>query len=415
MRINTFDDLKTVLPRSIMELPDKDSYSLDRIKNLMNRLGDPQDKIKVIHVAGTSGKTSTSYYIAELLRQNGLKTGLSISPHIDQVNERIQIDLKPLEEALFCKEFSNFLSILNRLSIKLTYFELFTAFAFWYFAKIKVDYAVIETGLGGKLDATNIVAGVNKICVITDIGLDHTDILGSTIQKITMQKAGILQPGNTVFANDQAGKIIDIIKSEAKSKKADLIVNRQIDKNIDLPMLQKRNFTLANKVAEHIFNLENKKPLPTDSLEKTLKLTIPGRIERYKFEDKELILDGAHNTQKMQALIDSLKQELGEEKVCVILAVGKNKKPHLLQMTRLVQKIASRVIITSFDTKQDHHQKSLEPAYIAEYFENSHCIVAPNPEEALKKGLKSVESKVLITGSLYLASKLRKTLKSLGG
>lgn len=410
MRIESFEDIELLLKPSIISLSAGESYSLTRIRRLMVELGNPQNKIKVIHVAGTSGKTSTAYYISEMLRRNGYKTGLSVSPHIDEMNERLQVDLIPLPEKQFCAELTKFLEILSRLSIKPTYFELFTAFAFWYFAENKVDYAVMETGLGGLLDATNVVDRTDKICAITDIGFDHMDILGNTLPEITKQKAGIIQPKNAVFIIQQPDEIIKIVRSTAAANKSELKIVSEMDKKIGLPKIQKRNWTLAKEVASYIFAQDNKPPLGKDGLSQASKIIIPGRLEKLTIGEKQVIIDGAHNHQKMQVLIDSLKQEFGDEKICVVLAISSNKKPHLLRMTRLVSMVAGEIILTSFDTQQDFIQKSLSPGYLAQYFLDREVRKAFNPEQALAMALKSNESKILVTGSLYLAGKIRKLI-----
>jgi dihydrofolate synthase / folylpolyglutamate synthase len=413
MKIESFKDIEKLLRSSILSLTAEESYNLGRIKLLMDQLDNPQNKVKVVHIAGTSGKTSTAYYIAEMLRLNGYKTGLSASPHIEEMNERLQINLVPLNEEEFCNELTEFLEILNGLSIKPTYFELFTAFAFWYFYKAKVDYAVMETGLGGLLDATNIVSRADKICIITDIGSDHTEILGKTLEEITAQKSGIIQPKNVVFMNRQPDKVIKPIEKVVKKQLAELHIVDKIKENKDLPMLQKRNWTLAKKSAAYIFDRENAKNLLEKKYILASKIIIPGRYEKYYIFGKEIILDGAHNQQKMQALIDSLSYEIGDQKICVILAVGQNKKAHLLQMSRLTSSIASQMILTSFDEEQDFKQKSLSPEYIAEYIEtNIPFKIITDVNKAIAVGLESDADKILITGSLYLAGKVRKYLSS---
>ena len=161
------------------------AYTLDVMKALMEHLGNPQNQLRVLHVAGTSGKTSTAYYCAALLKEAGKKVGLSVSPHVDTVNERLQINGQPMPEAEFCKVLSEFLDVVAESGIKPSYFELLVAMTYWEFARQKVDYAVIEVGLGGLRDGTNVIERADKVCLITDIGLDHTEILGHTLTKIT--------------------------------------------------------------------------------------------------------------------------------------------------------------------------------------------------------------------------------------
>ena len=138
---------------------------------LMALAGNPQDRLKTVHIAGTSGKTSTSYYIAALLGAAGKTVGLTVSPHVDSITERIQINGQPLPDAEFCQELETFLDIVKQAPQPPSYFELLYAFALWVFGRRHVDYAVIETGMGGLYDATNVATRADKVCVITDIGL----------------------------------------------------------------------------------------------------------------------------------------------------------------------------------------------------------------------------------------------------
>ena len=175
-----------------------DDLKLERVMKLMDVLGNPQDKLPVIHIAGTSGKTSTGYYMAALLKAGGKKAGLTISPHIDSVNERVQIGGSPLPEAEFCSELGNFLEIIRGAGQSPSYFELLYAFALWVFVRRGVDYAVVETGLGGLLDATNVTGRADKVCIITDIGFDHEYVLGSGLAQIAAQKIGIVHDQGTM-------------------------------------------------------------------------------------------------------------------------------------------------------------------------------------------------------------------------
>src|SRR5581483_7745687 len=161
-----------------------DFYTLDTINAVMELVGNPQDKVKVLHVAGTSGKTSTAYYLASLLKANGASVGLCVSPHLIEVNERVQIDLKPLPERDFCDGLGQFWDLATSTGLKPSYFEMLVAFPYWEFARRGLDYVVMEVGVGGLLDGTNVVHSENKVCIITDIGLDHTKLLGDTIPEI---------------------------------------------------------------------------------------------------------------------------------------------------------------------------------------------------------------------------------------
>ena len=165
----------------VAQLTGKDT-TLERVKPLASLAGHPENQLKVIHIAGTSGKTSTAYYMAALLRAAGKNVGLTVSPHIDSITERVQINGRPLPDEQFCSELEQFLKIVKTAPQAPSFFELLYVFSLWVFARAKVDYAVVETGMGGLFDATNIVTRPDKICIITDIGLDHTHILGDTVE-----------------------------------------------------------------------------------------------------------------------------------------------------------------------------------------------------------------------------------------
>lgn len=409
MYSKSFTELHSRIDNFVLKLDIQESYSLDRIIDLLQQLGNPQDNLKVIHVAGTSGKTSTCYYIAELLKQNGCSVGLTVSPHIVEINERVQINLTPLDEQAFCSELNEYIAVVEKLKIIPTYFELFVAFAYWYFNKIKVDYAVVEVGLGGLLDATNIVSREDKICVITDIGFDHTDVLGSKLEEITKQKAGIIQDKNTVFMNNQREEIIEVIRGICVLRHANLIVNDKFQKT-DLAQILNRNFSLACQAVQYVLKRDYKKTLKKSAIEKSAELVVPARIEKMKLGGKTIILDGAHNYQKMKALVESLQEDLEDKKICVVLAVGENKKEQLLKITDLIKQIASEIVVTSFSELQDLEQKSLHPDYLAEYFPDHKVKKTYSTEQALKIALESEADTVLFTGSLYLISAVKKHL-----
>lgn len=408
--IKSFQDLHDQIDKIVVPADVHKSYDLSRIKSALEKLENPQDEYKVIHVAGTSGKTSTSYYTSEILRLGGYKVGLSVSPHIEEVNERVQLNLIPLSEQEFCENISEYLEILDHKKIKLTYFELFVSFAFWYFAKVKVDVAVFEVGLGGLLDGTNVVNRADKVCVITDIDLDHTSILGKTIEEITRQKTGIIKNGNSVFCIDQTEKVMDIVRKVCRDKKVKLtIVNPGLELE-NLSFLQQRNWILAKSVCDFIFEQDSRVSLSGEELRESAQILIPGRIEKIRIGDKTIILDGAHNAQKMKGLVKSLEPELGEGKATIVLSVGKNKTDQLLEMAQALEQIAGKIIITSFDEKQDFERKSLDPEYLAEYFPDSDVEVEDNLYLAIDDALRRENKWVLITGSLYLVGGVKTIL-----
>lgn len=409
MRINSFEDVSKYVEENSLKIDIQASYSLDRVKKILSKLNSPQDKIKIVHIAGTSGKTSTSYYLAKLLSLNGYKTGLTISPHLESINERVQVNSEPISEQEFCENLDEFIGVITPFNIELTYFELFVAFAFWYFEKIKVDYAVVEVGLGGLLDATNTISREDKICVITDIGLDHTSMLGNTVEEVATQKTGIIQNGNKVFCNEQEDAIMDRIKQAAKTKNAKLLVNPEDE----FVSFSTRNFSLARFVAESIFKQDSRPLLSDRQLDEASDLIIPGRIEKYKVGDKTIILDGAHNSQKVENLLKSLSEEIEPKNCCFVLALGENKKDHLLKISQAISKFANHVILTSFKAEQDFKRDSLSPGYLKSYFESVSTEKIFDLEKAVDKALARPEKMIIFTGSLYMIGPVRARLKDI--
>ena len=406
VEVNRYIDDFTVL------LDGGSSYSLDRVKTVLGQLGNPQEKFKTVHIAGTSGKTSTAYYTASMLAAAGYKTGLTVSPHIDEVNERLQINLAPLPEKEFSAAFNEFTQILNTLSIKLTYFELIISFAYWYFAKAKIEYAVVEVGLGGLLDATNVIGREDKVCIITDIGLDHTHILGSKPSEVATQKAGIIQPGNQVFVNRQDRSVLGVIKDTVKNKNASIrvIEPSKSERPDNLAGFQRRNWQLAKQACDYIFSRDRNTGLSDEQWQKTAETLIPGRIEVISRKDKTIVLDGAHNAQKMHSFIESFSSKFPKTHPPVLLAVADTKAAYLTAMTDEIKNLAALVIVTEFESGQDAPTKSIDPEVIASHFGTAPLIIEKDISQAVKTLIDQKEDVLLVTGSLYLVRAVRKIL-----
>src|SRR3989344_4068481 len=190
---------------------------IERMRMLVDLLSNPQNSYKTIHVGGTSGKGSTSTLIASILSMK-LKTGLHTSPHLEKVNERISIDRKDISNKDFVELLNEIKPAVEKMEKESigapSYFEIITAMAFFYFRKEKVDIAVIEVGMGGKFDATNVVE--SEVAVLTNVGLDHTDVLGETVEEIATDKAGIIKHGTSIITGVKQPSVIEIIKSKVK-------------------------------------------------------------------------------------------------------------------------------------------------------------------------------------------------------
>ncbi len=421
--IKSFDDVETALRPYVplvKELTGKDTV-LDRIKPLMSYLGNPENKLRTIHLAGTSGKTSTAYYIASLLSLAGKNVGLTVSPHIDSINERTQINGQPLNDSEFFAELTAFLELVDGSSIKPSYFELVYAFSIWLFAKYKVDYAVIETGLGGLYDATNVVTRADKVCVLTDIGYDHMNILGSTIPEITRQKVGIVHEGNSLLMYEQGKEVMDVVNDWLKNHHADLHLANQEDEESnyglgsnfkDLPDFQKRNWLLAYFVYRFVASRDSLSALEDASLEASQRISIPARMDISETNGKRITLDGAHNYQKMAAFISSYKHKFPNSRPAVLLAFKSDKA--YIEALPLIKDIASQIIVTTFKSSQDLPVVSCPPEDIASELSKigvSNVSVEPDNKKAYDQLLKAESKDLVITGSFYLIAQIRNKIK----
>jgi dihydrofolate synthase/folylpolyglutamate synthase len=410
-KITRFSEAESVLAQFIPPSADA-PYSLDRIKNLMAFLGNPQNKLSIIHVAGTSGKTSTSYYLAAFLRSTGRTVGLSVSPHIDSLAERAQINMELLEEADFCRELTTFLTLVEQSGIHPSYFELFVAFMYWLFEKRGVDYAVVEVGLGGLLDGTNVVDLADKVCVITDIGFDHMNILGNTLPEIAAQKAGIILPRNHVFMHTQDEEVMGVIRQTCATKQAELIVTDEAlpVEYGSIPAFQKRNISLAYQVICHVLPEANDQALFKKSIESVLMTYIPARMEEVTWRGKLLVLDGSHNEQKLRALAGSMSEKYGNTPLRIVAAFGQNKSVSLNHNLRVLRGLSETITLTKFDHGQDELRAAIAPEEVAtiakeENFSDIH--IETDPEKAILEAVDYPEKIILVTGSFYLLSQIR--------
>lgn len=389
-------------------------YTLERIRKLAAYLGNPQQTFRIIHVAGTSGKTSTAYFVAALLKAGGAKVGLTVSPHVDEVNERVQIGMTPLPERQFCDELGVYLDLVEASGVKPSYFEALTAFAFWEFARQQVDYAVVEVGLGGLLDATNIITREDKVCVITDIGLDHTEILGDTLGAIASQKAGIIQQGNHVFMLKQPAEVLHVIERQCEKQHAPLEILNSTKPDAPwygtLPLFQQRNFTLARRAVRYVLARDARPALTSTQLRQAAAQIIPARMEQFSLANKTVILDGAHNAQKIGALRTSIRQRFPDQRVAVLAAFvsGKDEQRWQQALSELLR-LSRNLIITSFASAQDFPKTSVNPHRIATFCHQQGVTpaVIEDPAQAFRRLLSQPEPVLLATGSFYLLNHIR--------
>jgi len=295
----------------------KINLGLDRMYSIMREFSNPQESFDCIQVAGTNGKGSVCSILAEILKNAGFKVGLYTSPHIFEYTERIKINGEEISEDEFAELVFDVVKKAEEKKIDLTEFEIITAVMFLYFAKKNIDIAVIETGLGGRLDATNIVK-TNICSVITHIDLDHTERLGDTKEKIAYEKAGIIKAERPVFTAEN----YEVIRQTALDKKSLIIAPSVVEEDYDLSLrgsYQKENLALALTCIKTMFG-----GIPDKTTRKALKnVEHPFRFQYFK--DKNLIIDGAHNPNGAEGLRKSLDEYFPKEPRRFVFGCLKNK------------------------------------------------------------------------------------------
>ncbi len=308
------------------------NLGLERITQILNLLDNPQNKYEIIHIAGTNGKGSTSKIINEILFQKGIKVGLFTSPHLFSYTERIRVNSEQISEYIFDKLVNEIDSLAKKNNIELSEFELITAVGFYYFYIKKVQYVILEVGLGGLYDATNVVK--KSTSIITTIDFDHTERLGKTINEIATQKAGIIKKNSKVIvALDNQG--FGAIEKIAKEKNSKIINPAKIeisfeDKNYAIIDNQKYEFNLLGNYQAKNLSLAlaciNSLNLNID--DETIKKALKKVSWRFRLEydkEKNILIDAAHNPSGVQVLADFLADNFKNNKKIFIFGCLKNK------------------------------------------------------------------------------------------
>ncbi|MCB9250565.1 MAG: bifunctional folylpolyglutamate synthase/dihydrofolate synthase [Ignavibacteriales bacterium] len=345
---------------------------LDNIKKLLNHIGNPQEKLKIIHVAGSNGKGSTCSFLASILQEHGYKVGLYTSPHFVRFNERIRIngiEISDDEIIIFLDENKNFIEEESP-----TFFEIATAMAFQHFKKYKVDFAVIETGLGGRLDATNTI--VPLASVITSISLEHTKILGNTIEKIAYEKGGIIKNKIPLFigklpkeakvtlvkiAEEKKSIVIDITNHLTIIKNGFKLKLKKAEQKFKLKTLigthQNYNAALAIKTLNEIISKLDYNKIQ-NGLDNVINNSgLQGRFQKIS-ESPKVIFDAAHNLEGVKVFIKLFKKEFKNYKTCTLIYGALNDKNNK-QMLTLLQSYFIKVYVTSINNERSETTKNL--------------------------------------------------------
>lgn len=401
---------------------------MERIEALCKAFGDPQDRLKYVHVAGTNGKGSTCYMIASVLKESGYKVGLFTSPFIVDFRERIQINGEMIPEQELADIISEVKPVVGKLSgqgIEPTEFEIITVTAFLYFLRQKCDIVVLEVGLGGLLDSTNIIKK-SEVSVITSISFDHTNILGDTLLKIAEHKCGIFKEGGKVVGYPQPDFTVErYIKDKAKEKNCeyfshDLSRVRLVREEIDgstviyngctfkIPLTGKHqiyNFATAasavNVLKQNGWNITQK-----SMLDGIAKLKIPARTEIVS-RSPLTVIDGGHNAEGIDALYNSLVTLFKDKKIIAVFGMMKDKD--YAYAVKKIAPLCERIYTTEASNPRSLDAKSLA-AEVKPYCKKVKAI--SSPEKAYEKAVKKAKSDevILVCGSLYLASDIKKII-----
>ncbi|CAM4321758.1 bifunctional folylpolyglutamate synthase/dihydrofolate synthase [Zobellia nedashkovskayae] len=320
----TLDWMFTQLP--MYQQKGKQAYNakLDGIRNFANYLGNPENKFKSIHVGGTNGKGSSSHMLASILQEAGYKVGLYTSPHLKDFRERIRVNGNCVDENFVIEFIANNQSFFE--SHHLSFFEMTVGMAFDYFAKEKVDIAIVEVGLGGRLDSTNIITP--EVSLITNIGFDHVDMLGDTLPKIAFEKAGIIKEGIPVVVSEFQAETAETFQDVAQSKNAKLIyAEQEIDEVYEtslLGMYQEKNVKGVMAVIEQLsgFFITNDQ-LRSGLLKVVQNTGLMGRWQQLKTAPT-VICDTAHNKEGLSIVINQVKQQKFR-KLFIVLGFVKGK------------------------------------------------------------------------------------------
>lgn len=409
---------------------------LDSIGRLLELLGNPQDDLKIIHIAGTNGKGSTSSYLANCIMEAGYSVGIFTSPYLERFNERIQINGVDIPD----EDLGNITSLVKIAADQMvkegmehpTTFEIVTSIAFIYYKEKNVDYVVLEVGLGGRFDSTNIIKS-SMASVITTIDFDHIKELGDTLEKIAYQKAGIIKQNGLVISYPQRPEVRRVLETVARDKNADIffteisdvdiieesefgsIFNYQRDedimKNIKISMIGQYQIYNASLAITTLMMLRKKGILDIKNdhiLKGLLKTRWKGRLEVLKREPIFLI-DGAHNVQG----IDNLKKALDLfEYGNLILGIGILKDKDVDHMIETLIPLADKVVVTEVNMP-----RKLDADILAQKIEKFHkeVYVKKDIKEAIDKAI-SISNKddlILFGGSLYLIGEVRTLVKLL--
>ncbi len=405
------------------------TFSLERMEKLLSLLGDPHTKINTVHIAGTKGKGSTATMLAKMLEANGYTVGLYTSPHLVHLHERIVVNSRMISDAEMLEMINRVYAPVEKLAKEgdpPTFFEIMTAIAFMYFADRQIDIGVIETGMGGRLDSTNVI--LPKVVGITSLSIDHKKQLGDTLDRIAMEKAGVIKRGIPVITVQQDPAAMNVLRAQSVAIKAPLsVTGTDIDfsyrfetsrehgphtriclstptskfEHLRVPLHGRHQaincglaLALLDKLKSAGYQIDNEK-----SAQGLGSVTLAGRMEMI-CQDPRVMIDGAHNAASIRALIHAIGQNIPYDSMVMIF--GCNNDKDIPGMLAELQYGADKVIFT-----RSNSVKAMPPQELADTYTElcgKMCQVANSLGEALQLARSAVgrEDLICITGSFYL-------------
>ncbi len=394
---------------------------LARVSELLGLMGNPQDRLRFVHVAGTNGKGSVCSMLESVLRASGLKTGLYISPYISRFNERMQVNCEPIEDDLLCEITEYVKSFAERMTVLPSEFEFVCAVAMEYFLREHCDIVVLEVGMGGRFDATNVIKSP-EVSVITPIGLDHTKYLGDTVEKIAFEKCGIIKKGRPTVFSGEPSEVLDVVKGVCRERGSGLTVcdGRGIEeishdlsgqrfcyrgRGYGIRLLGAHQQRNAAVVLETVECLKRQGYAVSDRAvaEGLAAAKWPGRCVGLGV-DPPVIVDGAHNAHGVAAAVRAARDYLEGRALTVVMGVLADKNYH--DELAFIGDVATRIIATEPDTP-----RALPCGELARLLGRFGKPVTEikSPAEAVKAAaeLCGENGAVLALGSLYMVGEIR--------
>lgn len=397
-------------------------HGLYRMEAILETLGNPERELKSIHIAGTNGKGSTAAMVTAFAKAHGLRVGTFTSPHMDSIRERIQLDGVPLGEEPFWQAASVIKEVESRLLEEwgaFNYFEILTAMMFFVFQQEAVDLAIIEVGIGGLLDNTNV--GHPLVSVITTIGLDHQDLLGTTLEEITAQKAGIIKSGQQVVVGPVSCECMDVILGVTSEKGAmvqafgedfSLVEDSYQDTVLTISLkqlalngaFQKENATVAIRAFRSWMDATGRSVQP-EFIDSALRVVSwPGRMEVLQ-ETPLVIIDGAHNLPAIERLVQNMTIRVGKKQTLLFSALTrKDSQQMLLRLQEALPDV--NIILTSFHPSRG---LSIARSDVEAYLDSPQVSYEESFEDVIDRFASSTDDKseLWVTGSLYFIAEVR--------